>query len=95
MFYNGVWGSVCHDRDWDLKDGSVVCRMLGYEYALQVSSGRKYVKTKSYIVLPSLSCRGSESDIMNCPHQRYLCRNNDGVGVVCYRPTVSKGNKKT
>ena len=95
MFYNGVWGSLCEDDNWDLKDGHVVCRMLGYEYALQISSGRKYVKTKSYIVLTSLKCRGSESDIMNCPHQRNLiCRNNDGAGVVCYRPFISKGNKK-
>ena len=67
--------------------------MLGYEYALQVSSGRKYVKTKGYIVLDWLSCRGSEIDIINCPHGTSRCRNNDGVGVVCYRPTVPKGNK--
>ena len=71
----------------------MLCRMLGYEYALQVSSGRKYVKTKGYIVLNLLRCRGSEIDIMNCPHRPNFCSNNDGVGVVCYRPTVPKGNK--
>ena len=93
MFYNGIWGSVCEDYSWDLKDGHVLCRMLGYEYALQVSSGRKYMKTKGYIVLNLLRCRGSEIDIMNCPHRPNFCSNNDGVGVVCYRPTVPKGNK--
>ena len=82
LFYNGVWGSMCGD-DWDLKDGHVVCRMLGYEYALQVTRGGRYVKTKGYILLSSVRCTGIESNVISCPHETGLCRDNDGAGVVC------------
>ena len=30
VFINGVWGTVCDD-EWDVTDGAIVCRELGYD----------------------------------------------------------------
>ena len=90
LFYNGVWGSVCGDG-WDLKDGHVVCRMLGYEYALQVSRGGRYGKNNSYVLLNSLRCTGIENNIISCPHGTGRCSDNNGAGVVCSKPEPITG----
>ena len=39
---NGTWGGVC-DNDWDINDGHVVCRMLGYPSAETIITNKQNI----------------------------------------------------
>ena len=82
LFYNGHWGTICNDY-WDLNDGNVVCRMLGYGEATSV---RSFGGGTGEIILDDISCDGTESDLSQCGHRGYLthnCAHNEDAGVIC------------
>ena len=85
VYYKGMWGTVC-DHSWDLKEGHLVCRMLGFSYALSVSCCSRYGRGRGSILLSGLRCIGNESSLFNCTHQqptnRYCSHSND-AGVSC------------
>ncbi|KAM3607417.1 uncharacterized protein V6R79_007440 [Siganus canaliculatus] len=80
--YNGEWGTVCDDS-FDTMDGNVICRMLGFSMATstyQAQSGT------GKIWLDDLRCRGTETDIFDCPHSGIGvndCGHSEDVGVQC------------
>ncbi|XP_036396896.1 macrophage receptor MARCO [Megalops cyprinoides] len=82
VLYQGLWGTVCDDG-FDLNDGTVICKMLGYQRATSFytsgdGSGR--------IWLDDLGCTGSETSIFNCRHNGMginNCGHNEDVGVQC------------
>ena len=41
VFFNEQWGTVCDDN-WDLKDGNILCRQLGFGTATFVSHWAEY-----------------------------------------------------
>ena len=45
VFHRGNWGTVC-DNGWDMRDASVVCRMLGYPGALRAYPGGRFCQDK-------------------------------------------------
>ncbi|XP_031145525.1 macrophage receptor MARCO isoform X2 [Sander lucioperca] len=80
--YKGVWGTVCDDS-FDTLDGKVICKMLGFQTAINTftatpGSGR--------IWLDELRCVGTESDIFSCQHGGIgvnNCQHNEDAGVQC------------
>ena len=34
IFYDGIWGTICGDVNWNLVDASVVCKQLGFSGAV-------------------------------------------------------------
>ncbi|KAJ8383956.1 hypothetical protein AAFF_G00213250 [Aldrovandia affinis] len=65
---NGLWGTVCDDH-FDVVDGTVICKMLGFQRANSVFLAPGGSGT---IWLDDLYCTGLESSIFECPHQPEL-----------------------
>ncbi|XP_030839512.1 neurotrypsin-like [Strongylocentrotus purpuratus] len=81
--YQGSWGTICNDS-WDIKDATVVCRMLGYP---GVSSAMvSFGEGTGNIILDNVGCEGSETHIAQCTHGSYEihnCEHSEDVGVIC------------
>lgn len=82
---SGQWGTICDDQ-WDLRDASVVCRMLNYSGVLAAPSYGAYGEGSGQIWLDSLLCTGNESSIEECPHGgwgNHDCSHFEDAGVIC------------
>ncbi|XP_048584889.1 deleted in malignant brain tumors 1 protein-like isoform X2 [Nematostella vectensis] len=91
VYHNGAWGVVCDDS-WDLRDGHVVCKSLGYYEAKEVSCCSRYGTGSGNFHLDDVQCRGNESAIEQCPHLgwgSHNCGSSEVAGVRCgnYTPT--------
>ena len=94
VFIKGEWGTVCDDG-WGISDADVVCRELGYLYALSYQCCSRYGAGSGRIWLDGVGCSGVENYLLTCPHRGIgvlqSCSHSEDVGVVCYRPgTVCK-----
>ena len=90
VYRNGTWGTVC-SYSWDLRDGQVVCRMLGYTSAAEVKEYRPGTKPKR---LCGLECNGKENSLFDCPISPFMRIGNyryyDDAGVTCLNITTGK-----
>ena len=64
IYYANEWGTICFDY-WDMNDGDVVCRELGYPKALRVyvSAGDDDMTP---IWLDNMRCEGIETNLTDC-----------------------------
>ncbi|XP_023682442.2 uncharacterized protein marco [Paramormyrops kingsleyae] len=82
VFYQGQWGTICDDS-FDVTDGGVICRMLGYQRAVSVSTG---AAGSGKIWLDDLNCTGTESSIFDCRATTigtHNCSHNEDAAVSC------------
>ena len=85
IFYNGNWGTVCDDY-WDMNDARVVCRQLGFTYAVSAPHAARFGAGSGQVWLDNVGCSGSESTIVNCQHRGWGvedCSHSDDASVVC------------
>ena len=80
------WGTVC-DHSWDIRDGDVVCRELGFHGgAKEVRYSAYYGKGSGPILLDEVNCKGNESHLLDCVHRgmnRHDCSHEEDAGVDC------------
>ena len=85
VYHNGAWGTVCDD-DWDIDDAHVVCRQLGFRYALNGYGSAHYGQGTGAILLDDVECSGSESSLFSCRHGgvgNHECSHSEDASVRC------------
>ncbi|KAK7503320.1 hypothetical protein BaRGS_00005585 [Batillaria attramentaria] len=93
VFLKGEWGTVCDDGFSD-EEAEVACRMLGYTGGVPTAKSRAhYGEGRGRILLDDVSCRGTETDLMDCDHNDIgdeNCDHDEDVGVDCQPRDQSK-----
>ncbi|XP_041475665.1 deleted in malignant brain tumors 1 protein-like [Lytechinus variegatus] len=74
VLHDGSWGTICHDF-WDLRDARVVCRMLGFDGALEAPGSARFGQGSGRILLAGVGCDGTEDNLADCAHP--------GIGDYC------------
>uniref|UniRef100_A0A8C3YCU6 HHIP like 1 n=1 Tax=Catagonus wagneri TaxID=51154 RepID=A0A8C3YCU6_9CETA len=88
VFAGGRWGTVCDDA-WDIKAATVVCRQLGFAYAVRAAKRAEFGEGRALpILLDDVRCAGSERNLLECAHAglgSHNCGHQEDAGVVCSR----------
>ena len=79
---SGEWQTVC-DNSWNIAEADVVCRWLGYGYAILAiqeaafgeGSGRQWER--------SWYCNGNETSLDNCSSSSTACSHSEDASVIC------------
>nr|XP_019607125.1 PREDICTED: HHIP-like protein 1 [Rhinolophus sinicus] len=86
VFAGGRWGTVCDDR-WDIKAAAIVCRQLGFAYAVRATRRAEFGEGRALpILLDDVRCTGSEKTLLECTHAglgTHNCSHQEDAGVVC------------
>ncbi|XP_030851606.1 deleted in malignant brain tumors 1 protein-like [Strongylocentrotus purpuratus] len=86
VLYDGSWGTIC-DSWWDLRDARVVCRMMGFDGALDAPGSARFGQGSGRILLKYVNCDGTEDNLADCTHSgigRYSCSHTRDAGAICY-----------
>ncbi|KAJ8034690.1 hypothetical protein HOLleu_21636 [Holothuria leucospilota] len=90
ILFNGEWGTVCSDN-WTIVNAHVVCRQLGYPSAVITYRNAFFGGGSGIVWLRNVRCSGSESDLLECKHQKLgqpECNHRQDVGVLCSETAV-------
>lgn len=82
---NNRYGTICDDG-WGIEEAMVVCRQLGFDGAISAPTQAEFGRGTGDILLDDVSCRGDETDIIDCIHRgigSHNCQHHEDAGVVC------------
>ena len=86
VYHDALWGTVCDDG-FDLNDGTVACRQLGYDYSNDTLGDAFYGEGSGDIWLDDMQCVGNEKLLSQCESQVWghiNCGPNEDVGIRCF-----------
>ncbi|XP_030580834.1 HHIP-like protein 1 isoform X3 [Archocentrus centrarchus] len=90
IYISGEWGTVCDDL-WTFMNARVVCRQLGFQYALKATKNSEFGEGKDLrILLDDVQCEGTESNLLDCRHAgmgTHNCAHYEDAGVICSNST--------
>ena len=78
-------GPVCDDN-WDIDDGHVVCRELGFHSAIEITKGSYFGHVYTDFTTNNVQCTGKESALEFCQRQdksKTFCSRREAAGVLC------------
>ena len=70
-----------------MRDARVVCRMIGFDGALEAPGSARFGHGSGRILLFNVGCDGTEDNLADCAHtgiQRFSCSHTNDAGAVCY-----------
>ena len=77
---------ICDDL-WDIEDGHVICKMMGFTGAESISS---YLTVPDDFIMDNVDCDGSENNINDCYHLDVdNCGTSEGAGVSCSSTSIT------
>jgi deleted-in-malignant-brain-tumors protein 1 len=90
VFINGR--AVCDDF-WSQNDANVICKMLGFIGGTPTEQSY-FGMVPSNFGMDNVLCDGTESDILDCPHDTsHNCGPNEGAGVMCTQVRLIGGHE--
>ena len=82
VYRSGEWQTVC-DGSWDIKEAEVVCRQLGYGYAILAVGKAAFGRGTGGQWDRYWSCSGNEGSLDVCSSSSALCYHSDAASVIC------------
>ena len=84
VLFDGSWMTVCGDIFWNLLNARVICRILGFDSALDAPRSARFGQGSGDIL--GINCRGTEDSLVDCYRVGLYssCGHHRDAGAVCY-----------
>ena len=82
VYRSGEWQTVCDDS-WDIKEAEVVCRQLGYGYAILAIQSAAFGRGTGGQWQRRWSCSGNEVSLDGCSSTSTFCSHSEDASVIC------------
>ena len=82
VYRSGEWQTICDDS-WDIAEAEVVCRQLGYGYAILAIQEAAFGQGSGGQWDRVWSCSGNEASLDDCSCISTSCTHSEDASVIC------------